>query len=720
MTQCIACSDITGPTSNTLSRIIPEPHMKSFVLFVALFATAITHAEPEAADWTALSDGKTTKGWTPRGQLDSFDVVNGEFHLLTKKNVWVTSDLKLTNFILEAEAKVPNAAGVNGGIAFRCVGDKGKPKGYQCEIDPTARGLSAGLYRIGAGGWAFPTKDKTAAFATKSKKLFKQGDWNRYRIHCVGDHIRIYLNGELLTDVRDKTFKSGYFGIQHHGKGSAYKYRNIRVLDLGDNPGTATSKVKPKRPNIVFILADDMGYGDVHVLNKNSRIPTPHLDSLSVEGMTFTDAHSPSAVCTPTRYGTLTGRYCWRTRLKRGVLGGYSAPLIDAKRSTVATVMKRRGYHTAAIGKWHLGMGMPALKDKSVATNRWDGDGGIDFKGKIADGPTTRGFEYYFGVSASLDMAPYVWIENDGFTMAPTIQQPAVKFPGYVRKGPRAKDFIIEEGLDRIADKAVGYISDKSKAEKPFFLYMPLTAPHKPVSPHKRFQGKTKLGPYGDFIVQVDATVGRVLQAIDDAGIKGNTLVMFTSDNGSFMHRLNGEEPDHVSDKSIQAFRADHHTANGQFRGTKADVWEAGHHVPFFVRWPGVVKPKSSCDETICHVDLMATCAEITDTKLKDNEGEDSFSLLPLMKGHSWERAAVINHSAAGMFAIRNGKYKLVLGNGSGGREAPRGKAFQKPYQLFDLSKDIGERDNLIKKLPKVANDMIARFEKIHKGDRSR
>jgi len=474
------------------------------------------------------------------------------------------------------------------------------------------------------------------------------------------------------------------------------------------------------KPNIVLILADDMGYGDVHALNPASSIPTPHLDSLAASGMTFTDAHSPSAVCTPTRYGVLTGRYCWRTKLKRGVLGGYSPPLIDKDRKTVATLMKQGGYVTGAVGKWHLGMNLPRKKGKDGKA-AWNGDPGIDFAGKIEDSPVARGFDSYFGVSASLDMAPYVYVENDRFAVLPTLQQKARPFPDFIRDGPRSKDFVIDSVLDKLTERAVSFVSEKSKGNKPFFLYFPLTAPHKPTTPHPRFKGKTKLGPYGDFMVQVDWTVGQVLKAVKDSGVEQNTVVIFTSDNGSYMYRYDdANKEDHVANSRVQGYQAKHHRANGPFRGTKADVWEAGHHVPFFVRWPGKVKAASKCTEPITHTDLLATCAAIAGVKYGKNVGEDSASLVPMFSDVNAKRGAmVINHSAAGMFAIRDGNWKLVLGNGSGGRQQPRGKAFGKPYQLFDLSKDIGETKNVAEANADVVERLTKEFKKIHEGDRS-
>ncbi|MEO2010305.1 MAG: sulfatase-like hydrolase/transferase, partial [Pirellulaceae bacterium] len=285
----------------------------------------------------------------------------------------------------------------------------------------------------------------------------------------------------------------------------------ISILAASSLPGAERSDL----PNIVIIMADDMGYGDVRTLNPVSGIPTPNLDALAKQGMTFVDGHSPSAVCTPTRYALLTGRYCWRSKLKSGVLGGYSPPLLEDGRRTIADMLQGQGYRTAAVGKWHLGMEMPRLDGKEGGLTKWDGDPGIDFAGRIVNSPIHHGFDEYFGVSASLDMAPFVYIRNDRFTMLPTFQQKAVKFPHFVRSGPRAKDFVIADVLDRLTKEAVGFIDRSAKQAQPFFLYMPLTGPHKPTQPHERFRGKTKLNEYGDFVTQVDWTVGQISAALD-------------------------------------------------------------------------------------------------------------------------------------------------------------------------------------------------------------
>ena len=441
-------------------------------------------------------------------------------------------------------------------------------------------------------------------------------------------------------------------------------------------------------PNIIFILADDMGYGDVQALNPDSKIPTPNLNQLAEQGMIFTDAHSPSAVCTPTRYAAITGRYCWRSKLKAGVLNGYSEPLIEKNRATVASHLQTNGYHTAVIGKWHLGLGF----QKDSAGN-WDWNQPLDHS------PIDLGFERSRIIPASLDFPPYLYIEGRKITGLPNREQEAQPFPGYLRKGELGSDFSIVDCLDKLTEEASQYIKSSARRGSPFFLYFPLTAPHKPVSPHPRFEAKSKLGPYGDFIMQVDWTVGQINDAIDEAGIRENTVLIYTSDNGSFMYRKKDEsEPDHISDETVQGYFEGNHTANGSLRGTKADIYEGGHRVPFLVRWPDVIQPGTRCDTPICHVDLFATASELAKAKLPPprEAAPDSFSLVPLFRGKekSFRRAPVVNHSASGAFAIRDGDWKLILSDGSGGREKPRGMRFGSPWQLYHLGEDLAESND--------------------------
>eukprot|EP00913_Durusdinium_trenchii_P013372 g12553.t1 len=370
--------------------------------------------------------------------------------------------------------------------------------------------------------------------------------------------------------------------------------------------------------------------------NPKSKVPTPHMNRFAKSGMRFTDAHTPSSVCTPTRYGVLTGRYAWRTKLKKGVLWGYSPALIDTKRMTLASLLKSKGYHTACIGKWHLGLGT---------------DEKTDYTKPLHPCPNDYGFDYFFGIPASLDMDPYVYVENDRVVAEPTLtvkrsEQARRGGGGFWRGGPIAPGFKHAEVLPMITRRATGFIKGRSLkySDKPFFLYLPLSAPHTPWLPTKEFRGKSGAGTYGDFAVQVDDTVGQVLQTLDRLDMTQNTLVIVTSDNGA-----------HWTPADIKKFG---HRANRELRGQKADAWEGGHRVPFLVRWPGVVKANTVSNETICLTDLLATVAAVVDTPLPENAGEDSFSILPVLKGETLKRpirTETVHHSVSGMFAIRHG-----------------------------------------------------------------
>jgi arylsulfatase A-like enzyme len=470
-----------------------------------------------------------------------------------------------------------------------------------------------------------------------------------------------------------------------------------------------------RSPNIVIIMADDMGYGDVGCLNRDGRIPTPNMDRLADEGMIFIDAHSGSAVCTPTRYGLLTGRYSWRSRLKAGVLFGFSPPLLEKGRMTVASLLRDRGYATACIGKWHLGWTWQTTDDEKVITSGAREGSNVDYSKPILDGPVEAGFDYFYGISGSLDMTPYVYVENDRVTELPTETIERKDGMAYYRGGPIAPGFKHEEVLPRCTDKAVAFIDRHagSRRDEPFFLYLPLSAPHTPILPTKEFQGKTELGPYGDFVHQCDHTVGRIMQALERHEMADNTLLIVTSDNGcspmaDFEHLASqGHHPSYI------------------FRGYKADIFEGGHRVPFIARWPDRVRPGTTCHDTICLTDLMATAAEMTGAKLPDDAGEDSVSLLPdlLETADGPVREAVVHHSINGFFSIRQGKWKLELCPGSGGWSEPRPeKAVMlglPMVQLYDLSKDPGEQNNLQGRFPEVVHRMIDLLESYVERGRS-
>jgi arylsulfatase A-like enzyme len=425
-----------------------------------------------------------------------------------------------------------------------------------------------------------------------------------------------------------------------------------------------------RKPNIIYILADDLGYGDVQCLNpQRGKIKTPSLDRLAAQGMTFTDAHSGSSVCTPTRYGVLTGRYAWRSRLQSGVLGGYDEPLIAADRLTVPGLLKQNGYHTAIIGKWHLGYTIEGGNSKGGGKGKKEKGAdkleGAPLGAITHDGPVTRGFDEFFGCHHARMMKSV--FENDRVTQ---IIEPVDMLPALVKR-------------------STAHIAERSKAGQPFFLYLPLSSPHAPIVPSKEWQGKSGLGAYGDFVMETDWAVGEVLMALDQAGLAGNTLVFFTSDNGC--------SPVAKLDK----LEAQGHFASAQFRGYKSDLWDGGHRVPFFVRWPGKVKAGSQSQQLICHPDLIATCAEILGTKLPDNAGEDSASILPALLGKDTApiHEAIVHHSIAGRFAIRQGQWKLEMCPGSGGWGKPGDAQAMKQglptTQLYDLSADIGETKNV-------------------------
>lgn len=466
------------------------------------------------------------------------------------------------------------------------------------------------------------------------------------------------------------------------------------------------------RPNIVYILADDLGYGDVQCLNPDrGKIPTPNLDRLARQGMRFTDAHSGSAVCTPTRYGILTGRYSWRSSLQSGVLLGFSQPLIDKKRLTVPGILKQKGYHSACIGKWHLGMRLDAIlpvRSGSDADTKFATSGGKtkDFTKPIPDGPTKRGFDYFFGISASLDMPPYAFIENNRFTEAPTVEKK------WGRKGPAAPGFEAVDVLPTLTRKAVDYIGKRAAEPKPFFLYLALTSPHTPIVPDKNWRGKSGLNAYADFVMQTDWSVGQVLQALESHGLADNTLVIFTSDNGC--------NPDFAPELESKG-----HYPSYIFRGYKADIWDGGHHIPFLARWPGIIEPDSVSDQLICLTDLMATCADILGIKLPQDAGPDSVSILPALRGRTTGplHEAVVHHSINGSFAIRQGKWKLELCPDSGGWSAPTpGSAEARklpPVQLYDMTGDIRERDNVENDHPEIVARLTALLQKYIANGRS-
>lgn len=467
----------------------------------------------------------------------------------------------------------------------------------------------------------------------------------------------------------------------------------LQVAGAGASSALAQSAAPP---NIVYILADDLGRGDLGCYNPESRIPTPQMDRIAREGMRFTDMHSPSSVCTPTRYGILTGRYCWRTRLKQGVLQGDSRYLIEPDRMTVASMLKQRGYATAAIGKWHLGL-----------TNQEP----VDYSARLRPGPLDAGFDSFFGIPASLDMPPYVFVENDRVEEQPTSKIGDIREQRGIfwRGGGLAPSFRHVDVLPRLTERAVKFVDAQRGGSKPFFLYLPLTGPHTPWLPTKQFVGTAKAGPYGDFVVQVDDAIGQVAAALARNGLARNTLLIVTSDNGA--HWL----PDEIERHN--------HRANGRLRGQKADIYDGGHRIPFLARWPGRVAANQVSDQLGGLTDLIATAADITGSRLPANAGEDSFSLVPALTGaKGGRREAIVHHSAQGLFSIRERNWKLALGRGSWGFTQPA-KIDPKPGEpageLYDLASDPEERENLYARRPEIVARLTALLEKYQRDGRS-
>ena len=505
-------------------------------------------------------------------------------------------------------------------------------------------------------------------------------------------------------------------------KNNLTRSRLIRILTIlalapfSRAPAQSAAAACP--PNIVYILADDLGYGDVHCYNAQSKIPTPHLDRLAREGLRFTDAHAPDAVCSPTRYGVLTGRYCFRSRLKSGVVPPWGVPVIEEGRLTVPALLRQHGYTTECLGKWHLGWTWPTKDGKPPFST--DGIGNVDFTQVIGDGPTTRGFDNYFGVDLP-NFPPYCFIDNNRTVGIPAQAAPLSK-GGFNRPGPVVAGWNLTNIMPEITRRAVRSVEDSAKSGKPFFLYFSLTAPHYPVVPAAEFKGRSQAGDYGDYVAQVDWTVGEVLAALKREHLENNTLVVFTSDNGPEC----ASEVDPGAYTRIPLFG--HRSMDG-LRGVKRDAWEGGHRVPFIVRWPGHVPSDQVSDEIICHVDLMATCAALLGIKLPPDAGEDSYNILPAWLGRKQKqpiREATILHSAQGKFAIRQGDWVFIdARSGADNREPDwfrqeRGyetNAF--PGELYNLKDDLVQRRNLYGEKPGTVKHLKALLEKYKADGRS-
>jgi len=489
--------------------------------------------------------------------------------------------------------------------------------------------------------------------------------------------------------------------------------------------GTSCSDIveEKRHPNIVYILADDLGYGDVSSYNTASKIKTPNIDQLASEGMSFTDAHSPSSVCTPTRYGIITGRYCWRSRLPQGVLRGYGKALLETEQ-TVSSLLQDNGYTTGVVGKWHLGLDWvlkeefkDSINTKTVSVNEYgmvtqmNGDW-VDFTKKPTDGPLNHGFDYSYILPASLDMEPYCYLENDILTEIPDehtlgndLDTESYATGAFWRPGRVTKSFDFYEVLPKFISQGKKFVDVHANDKNPFFLYLPLAAPHSPWVPKPNYEGSSGAGQYGDFVQMVDDQVGDFLKSLEETGVSDNTIVIFTSDNGPFW------KPDFIE-------RFDHKAAS-IYRGMKADAYEGGHRVPFIVRWPEKIAAGSKSNFKTTLTNLMATCAEVLGVTLNEDSAEDSQSILPVLlndRNNMEKEIPIVHHSSRGHFAIRKGDWKLIEKRGSGGFSTP---AVVEPQegeplgQLYNLAEDPSETTNLYNDRPELVKELLVELDGI-------
>jgi len=472
------------------------------------------------------------------------------------------------------------------------------------------------------------------------------------------------------------------------------------------------SKVKNKLPNIVIIYADDMGYGDLNCQNKNSKIPTPNLDQLASEGLRFTDAHSSSGICSPSRFALLTGTYHWRRQ--HDIVGAFGKPFFKDSDITLPQVLKTKGYTTACIGKWHLGWDWVFKNEPSGEVKQWGSlrkvylPEDIDWSEPIAGGPLSRGFDYYFG-DGTINFPPYAWVENDRIIEAPT-QEMDIDNIGFetkegeweFRPGPKVKGWNPYEVLPTLTKKTLEWIG-KQKESVPFFLYFALPSPHAPIIPNDEFDGKSQAGGYGDFMVQTDWVVGQVLKALKEKGCEDNTIIIFSADNG----------PEAYAWKRAENYG---HYSMADFRGLKRDVWEGGHHVPFILKWSGQIKEGSISDEVISQVDIMATLSSITGIELPENTAPDSYNFLPVLKGGKYDspyREATVHNTYESKWGIRKGDWLYINSSSGGHREMPESfkkltgyTDFDTEGLLFNMKDDPEQRVNLYEKYPGKIREM--------------
>jgi arylsulfatase A len=467
-----------------------------------------------------------------------------------------------------------------------------------------------------------------------------------------------------------------------------------------------------KLPNILIIYADDMGYGDLGIQNPNSKIPTPNLDKLASEGIRFTDGHSSSGICTPSRYALLTGRYHWRKF--HGIVNAFGPPSFDDERLTMPEMLKEKGYATACIGKWHLGWNWNFLAEPSGRKELWNREvkyympDEVDWESPIKGGPLSHGFDYYFGDDVP-NFPPYTWIENEHVVIKPNLplsETPETTEGSWeTRPGPMAEGWKLDAVMPKLTEKAVEYINSRKGKEVPFFLYFPWTSPHAPIVPTKEFQGTTRAGGYGDFMHQSDWTAGQVLKALEENGFTENTLVIFTADNG----------PERYAYDRIRKYN---HRSAGELRGLKRDTWEGGHRVPFIIKWPGIIKSGTVSREVINQVDLMATLAEIVGYKLPSEAAEDSYNLLPLLQRKADAkdiREATVQNTFKDQYAIRKGDWVLI--DSKSGMHSKVPEWFNERFgytenqfegELYNLKEDVSQKNNLYEEKPEKVAELRA------------
>jgi arylsulfatase A len=463
-------------------------------------------------------------------------------------------------------------------------------------------------------------------------------------------------------------------------------------------------------PNIVILYADDMGFGDLAIQNPDTRIPTPHLDRLAREGTRFTDAHSSSGICTPSRYALLTGRFHWRKF--HSIVNSFGPPVFDAE-LTLPAMLRRQGYRTACIGKWHLGWDWDAIKRPGAKADPKTGyaPDAFDWSRRIPGGPLDRGFDYYFGDDVP-NFPPSTWFENDRVLQAPdaplTITPQTAEGAWEARPGPMVTDWDFYGVMPRLTEKAAGWIAAQRDRPGPFFLYVPFTSPHAPIVPAPEFVGKSKAGGYGDFVVQTDDTVGRILQALQDHGFADNTIVIFSADNG----------PERYAYDRIRNFQ---HRSSGPLRGLKRDLWEGGHRVPFVVRWPGHVAAGEISAALTSQVDLMATLAAVTGFSLPAGTAEDSHDLLPVWTRRAPSpRQAIVHNTMANGYALRSGPWLYVAAKSGAVTPVPPWfnmengyAADDQPGELYNLNEDLAQKNNLFARQPEKVAELQAQLTTI-------